>query len=174
MSKTKTVYVLNRGSFCKLQNQGKIKCIRCQIEFEENDIIATSAASQRYCYKCASNINLVSGDVTKDLGLDGAFKETTNQIRKISQKIKAEKSIKILAIEIIKESFARSLIQSKNLTGLACAAIYFATVLSGQKNPETIASHLPTSFRVIQKNLLMLRCILMNSKLLEKFDGSYL
>ena len=174
MSKTKTVYVLSRGNFGKLQNQGKIKCTRCYIEFEENDIIATSAASQRYCYRCASSINLVSGDVTKDLGLDLAFRETTQQIKKISQKIKIEKSVKILALEIIKESFARSLIQSKNLTGLACAAIYFATLLSGQKNPEIIVSHLPASFRVIQKNLLILRCILMNSKLLEKFDGPYL
>ena len=44
-------------------------CVKCATNFKENDVVATST-SQRYCYLCATKINLVSGDVTKDLNND--------------------------------------------------------------------------------------------------------
>ena len=148
--------------------------MRCQDPFEENDIIATSAANRRYCYKCATKINLVSGNITKDLQLATSFRETNSHIRNISREIQLDKSIEILAMDIIKESFARSLIPSKNFLGLACASIYYATVLSEKDKIEDIIEKLPVDFQIIQKNFWTLRYVLTNSKLLEEFDGNFM
>lgn len=148
--------------------------MRCQKPFEENNIIATSAANHRYCYKCAAKINRISGNITKDLQLDMSFKETNNHIKNISRKIHLDKSIEILAIEIIKESFARSLIPSKNLLGLACASIYYAIVLSEKDKIEDTIEKLPVNLRIIQRNFCTLRYFLTNSKLLEGFDGNFM
>ena len=63
---SRNVYVLTRGHFNRLQNLGVDKCVKCNILFEEADIIATST-SNRYCYECAMQINLVSENARKDL-----------------------------------------------------------------------------------------------------------
>ncbi len=174
LSKAKAVYALTTNNFFNLQNPGIAYCIRYQEPFEENNIIATYATNRRYCYRCAAKINLVSGNITKDLQLDISFKDTNNHTKNSSRKIHLDKSIEILATEIIKESFARSLIPSKNLLGLACASIYYAIVLSEKYKIEEIIEKHPVNFQIIKRNFCTLRYFLTNSKLLERFDGNFM
>jgi len=162
---------LTISAFCKLQKNSDAKCIRCQISFEENSIVATSASNHRYCYKCASQINLVSGNMNKDLQLDVSLNDAIHHIKKLSKKIQLNELIASLSVKIIEESFKSSLIPSKNILGLACAAIYFAVILL-KETLDNITEQLPVTYRVIQRNFSTLRYILMNSKLLEEFNGT--
>jgi len=96
-------------------------CIRCQELFEENNVIATSTTNRRYCYKCASTINLVFANMTKDLHLHTSCKEIDINIKEISRKIHLDKSIEILTKEIIQRNFRTLqyfLTNSKLLGGL--------------------------------------------------------
>ena len=156
----------------KLQNRGQTKCSRCHASFEENSIIATSAGNHRYCYKCASEINLVSGDVKKDLHLDESLDNTKNQIKKIAKNIQLEKPTEQLALKIITESFDLSLIPPKNIIGLACAAIYLAVRILNKDSLDAIAEKLPAHLRIIQRNFWTLRYLLLHSPLLEGLSGS--
>ena len=59
-------------SQCKLSRLKKIGfagCTKCQRDFNLDDIVATST-SKRYCYECAVKINLVTGNITRDLSND--------------------------------------------------------------------------------------------------------
>lgn len=146
--------------------------MRCQISFEENSIVATSAGNNRYCYNCASKINLVTGNINQDLQLDKTLKYTINHVQKISKKIQLIQEIELMARKIITESFKRSLLPSKNLEGLACAAIYFAVVLLQKEMLDNITEQLPVNFRVIQKNFGILRYLLINSEIMRRFNGN--
>lgn len=95
-------------------------CIRCQESFDENNVIVTSATNRRYCYKCASTINLVSANMT-NLHLHTSCKETDMNIEEISRKVHLDKSIEILTKEIIQKNFRTLqyfLTNSKLLGGL--------------------------------------------------------
>ncbi|MCH9042441.1 MAG: hypothetical protein QQN58_03395 [Nitrosopumilus sp.] len=63
MSHSKTVYVMTRWHLNRLQKYGTASCVKCHVGFLENDVIATSSASRRYCYECATQINLVTGKI---------------------------------------------------------------------------------------------------------------
>ena len=69
MSHSKTVYVMTRWHLNRLKKIGVAKCVKCFQNFNENDVIATST-SKRYCYECATQINLVTGKVNRDLNND--------------------------------------------------------------------------------------------------------
>ena len=163
---------MNTSNYHKLRNLGVTKCYRCKRDLEESDIIATSAGNKRYCYNCAAKINLVSGNLNKDLKLDLSLDETIYKIKEISKVIHLETSIELLAVQIIEESYRLSLIPSKNLDGLACAAIYLSTRIQRKDLLDKITTNLPVELRIIQKNFWTLRYLLINSKILEGFDGN--
>ena len=146
--------------------------MRCNDFFEENSVVATSAGNHRYCYRCAAQINLVSGNINKDLQLDVSLNESIHHIKKLSKKNHLNQTVESLAVKIIIESFKRTLIPSKNTLGLACAAIYFAVILLQKEILDRIIEQLPVSHRVIQRNFSTLRYILINSKLLKEFNDA--
>ena len=146
--------------------------MRCHVCFEENSVVVTSACNHRYCYRCVAQINLVSGNIHKDLQLDTLFGESINHIKKLSKKNHLNKTVEPLAIKIITELFKRTLTPSKNTLGLACAVIYLAVALLQKEILDRVVVQLPVSDRVIQRNFSALRYILANSKLLEGLDGT--
>ena len=85
----------------RLQNLGENSCVKCNILFKEEDVIATST-SKRYCYKCAVKINLVSGNITKDLHNDKFIPNILNEIKKLSKKYFIDKEVSSLALFLIK------------------------------------------------------------------------
>ncbi|MDH3490082.1 MAG: hypothetical protein OEL56_06505 [Nitrosopumilus sp.] len=155
MSNSKYVYVLSRGHLNRLENLGEDKCVKCDILFEEDDIIATST-SKRYCYECAIKINLVSGNLRKDLRNDKFVPNVLNEIKKLTKKYSIEKETSSLALFLIKTVFENTNYVTKNQLGLSCAAISLADKIL-KENDDSLKNSLPVTQKVLEKNLSQLQ-----------------
>ncbi|MBA4717774.1 MAG: hypothetical protein HRO68_01140 [Nitrosopumilus sp.] len=124
MSHSKSVYVLTKGHLNRFQNNGIASCAKCLKDFKENDIIATSSTSKRYCYNCAIKINLVTGKVKRDLHNDEFISDMLHHIESIGTKLKINEDIYRLAVLLVTTAIKNTNYISKNKLGLACAAIY--------------------------------------------------
>ncbi len=153
VSHSKTVYVITHGHLRRLKNNGVAKCAKCFQNFNENDIIATST-SRRYCYKCAIQINLVTGKITKDLDNDEFISDVLHQIESIGRKLKINEHVSKLATSLVTTAIKNINYVSKNKLGLACAAIFFACDI---KKQFILSSTLPVSQKTLQKNIGLLQ-----------------
>jgi len=167
-------YVLTLKNLSKLKNQREAKWIYCQTHLKERSRVVTLDVRHRYCYKCAPKRNLIFVNVTKDTHSDKSFRETISCIKTGSKKIWVNESIESFTLKIIKESFTYLLNKSKGLIGLICSAIFVVTTLSGKKDLNEIRGQLCTNFNQFQKNFWTAKYIFINSKLMEKFYGTYL
>jgi len=157
---SRNVYVLTRGHFNRLQNLGVDKCVKCNISFEEEDVIATSTLN-RYYYECAMQINLVSENARKDLSNDKLIPNVLNQIKKLTKKYSINNEISSLAIFLIKTAFENVNYVTKNQLGLSCAAISLANKLL-DKNDNSWNRSLPVSPNVLRKSVSQLEKSLSN------------
>jgi len=144
---------MTRGILNKLQKKDIAQCVKCLQEFNEYDIIATSTA-KRYCYECATLINLVTGKVNKDLNHDKFIPEVLQELESIVQKLKINDDISKLSILLIATAIKNTNYVSKNKTGLACAAIFLACKIKNQFIVDTI---FPVSQKTVQKNTMLLQ-----------------
>ena len=141
---------MSKGHLKRIQNRGQGLCARCSSNFKENDIIATST-SQRYCYTCATKINLVTGDINKDLNKEEFVSHILDEITKIAKSIYVPDHITRLAKIIIKTTFENAYHVSRNKKGLASAAIYLAYKIEFEENP-CIEKLLPVSKKMLEMN----------------------
>jgi len=157
---SRNVYVLTRSHLSRLQNLGVDKCVRCNISFQEEDVIATST-SNRYCYECAIQINLISGNTRKDLSNDKIISDVLNQIKKLTKKYSINNETSSLAISLIKTAFENTNYVTKNQLGLSCAAISLANKLL-DKNENSWKNSLPVSLNALGKSMFQLEKSLSN------------
>lgn len=129
---------------------GIAHCVKCNLEFQENDVVATST-SQHYCYECAKKINLVTGQIQKDLHNDKFIPEILNHIKSIAVKLSVPLEIGEYAKVLIKTVFEKTHYVSKNQFGLACAAISLAFHI--KQKSDLINNKLPISDPVLQRNI---------------------
>lgn len=153
LSHSKTVYVMTRWHLNRLKNIGTAKCTKCFQNFTENDVIATST-SKRYCYECATKINLVTGKVTSDLHNDQFVPDVLRHIELIGKKLEFNNDICKLAALLVTTAIKNTNYVSKNKIGLACSAIYLACNI---KNQFFLDSAFPVSQKIIQKNTSLLQ-----------------
>ena len=153
MSHSKSVYVLNKGHLIRFQNIREAYCTRCLVNFKENDIIATST-SKRYCYECATQVNLVTGKVSIDLHNDEFILDVSHQIKSIGKRAHVGEYVCKLAILLITTAIENANFISKNKTGLACAALFTACTI---KNHFVMGDSLPISKKTLQKNMYLLQ-----------------
>jgi len=144
---------MSRWHLNKLQKHNIASCRRCFQNFNEDDIIATSTSSL-YCYECATEINLVTGKLEKDLHNDKYIPNVLHQIDLIGKELEINKDICKLAILLITTGIKKTNYISKNKIGLACAAIFLAHEIN-----EQIIKHdiLPVSKKTLQKNIYLLQ-----------------
>ena len=112
MSKTKTTYILRNSHLIRYRHEGKHKCERCNVDFIENDIVASTTKRKLYCYDCATLINLVTGNLDEDLNYDALLPESIDFAIRILKKINADEKNKISS--------------GRDPTGLASTALYLA------------------------------------------------
>jgi len=165
LSNSKYVYVLNRGHLNRLENLGEDECVKCNILFEEDDIISTST-SKRYCYECAVKINLVSGNLKKDLRNDKFVPNVLNEIKRLTKKYSIEKEISSLALFLIKTVFENTNYVTKNQLGLSCAAISLAGKLL-KENDNLLMNSFPVTQKVLEKNISQLQKNLNNVSIIS-------
>lgn len=163
MSHSKLVYVLTKSHLIRFQNKGIGKCRKCSKNFKENNIIATST-SKHYCYECAIKINLVTGEINKDLHNNNFISEVLNHIKLLVKQYFISKNIKKLALIIIKTAFNSVHYVSKNKLGLACAAIVIATKIEKQVKIE-LENDWPITKKTLQKNIRLLQKSLVNTRI---------
>lgn len=137
----------------RLKKIGTAKCAKCFQDFNEHDIIATST-SRRYCYECATQINLVTGKIEKDLNNDKFVPEVSHQIYSIGKKLEINKNVCRLAVLLVITAIKKTNYVSKNKIGFACAAIFLAHKINKQFISEKI---LPVSLQTLQKNTRLLQ-----------------
>ena len=130
------------------------KCAKCFQNFRENDVIATSSMSKRYCYECAIQINLVTGIVKNDLNNDEFIPEVLYNIKTIGKELEINNDICKLAELLVITAIKNINYVSKNKIGLASAAIFLA---SNIKKPFILSSTLPVSQKTLQKNTSLLQ-----------------
>ena len=146
---------MSKGHLKRIQNRGEGFCARCSSEFKEKDIIATST-SQRYCYKCATKINLVTGNINKDLNNEEFILHILDEIAKITNSIYLSDHTANLANLIIKTAFENVYHISRNKIGIASAAIYLAHKIEPEENSD-IEELLPISKKMLEMNLDLLQ-----------------
>jgi len=154
MSHPKLVYFLTKGHLRRFQNKGIERCVKCFKNFKENDIVATST-SQHYCYNCAIKINLVTGQLEKDLCNDKLIPEVLHHIKSLTKKFSIPAKIGKYAEILINVAFKNAHYVSKNKLGLACAAISLASQI--KQRDSALDNLLPISYLVLQKNLHLLQ-----------------
>ena len=160
MSHSKSVYVLTRGHLNRFQNNGIASCAKCLTDFKESDIIATSSTSKRYCYKCAIQINLVTGKVKSDLHNDEFISDVLQHIESIRKKLEINEDVYKLAMLLVTDAIKNNHYVSKNKIGLACAAIFLVCKI---KKQFFLASTLPVSKKTLQQNTSLLQKNLTNT-----------
>jgi len=159
MSHSKSVYVLTRGHLNRFQNNGIASCAKCLRDFKENDIIATSSTSKRYCYKCATQINLVTGKVKRDLHNDEFISDVLHHVESIGRKLEINEDIYRLAVLLVTTAIKNTNYVSKNKLGLACAVILLVCKI---KKQFISISTLPVSKKTLQQNTSLLQKNLTN------------
>ena len=158
LSKTKTVFIVQQENLSTIKRK-EFCCARCSKEFELDDIIATSTR-KRYCYRCATGINLVSGNLEKDFQTLQLKSKTINTVKNIVKKNNIEKQIELDAIGIIKEYFTHQTVPTKNSEGMASAAILIACDHTEQDDTAKPEMHMPVSEHVLQKHKSAIQSIL--------------
>jgi len=153
LTNSKSVYVISRWHLNKLQKHNVANCFRCNQEFNEDDVIATST-SNRYCYECAIVINLVTGKIDKDLHNDKLIPEVIHNIGSIAKKLEIHENISRLAVLLFNTAIKKTNYISKNKIGLACAAIFMAYKIKEQPFNDEI---LPVTKKTLQKNMYLLQ-----------------
>lgn len=154
LSHSKSIYVLTRGHLNRFQNNGIASCAKCRRDFKENDIIATSSTSKRYCYECAIQINLVTGKVERDLHNDEFISDVLHHIKSIGKKLGINEDIHRLAVLLVTTAIKNTNHVSKNKIGLACAVIFLVCEM---KKQFILASNLPVSKKTLQQNTSLLQ-----------------
>lgn len=129
-------------------------CAKCFCDFKEDDVIATSTTSKRYCYKCATRINLVTGKLKIDLHNDEFIPNVLQYIESVGEKLDIDKYVCKLASFLVTTTFDNTSYITKNKTGLACAAIFLACTI---KKQTITPSSLPISKKTLQKNVDLLQ-----------------
>ena len=147
----------------RLKKAGFASCSKCQCNFNSDDIIATST-SKRYCYECATRINLVTGKITKDLCNDKFLSDVTNDIDSIGKKLEINKHICKLAILLVNSAITKKHHVSKNKIGLACAAIFLACDI---KKQFILEDNFPVSQKTLQMNKSLLQKSLITADVYE-------
>ncbi len=159
LSHSKSVYVLTRGHLNRFQNNVIASCAKCLRDFKENDIIATSSTSKRYCYKCATQINLVTGKVKRDLHNDEFISDVLHHVESIGRKLEINEDIYRLAVLLVTTAIKNTNYVSKNKIGLACAVILLVCKI---KKQFILTSTLPVSKKTLQQNTSLLQKNLTN------------
>lgn len=137
----------------RLKKSGFANCSKCQCNFNSDDVVATST-SKRYCYECATQINLVTGKIMKDLCNDKFLADITNDIDSIGEKLEIPNPLCKLAILLVNTAITNKNYVSKNRIGLACASIYLACQIKNQFIRE---SDFPVSTKILQMNTSLLQ-----------------
>ncbi len=143
----------------RFQNNGIASCAKCLSDFKENDIIATSSTSKRYCYKCAIKLNLVTGKVKRDLHNDEFISDVLHLIESIGKKLEINEDICRLSVLLVTTAIKNINYVSKNKIGLACAAIFLVCEI---KKQFILRSTLPVSKKTLQQNMSVLQKNLTN------------
>jgi len=143
----------------RFQNNGIASCAKCLRDFKENDIIATSSTSKRYCYECAIQINLVTGKVKRDLHYDEFIQEVLHHIKCIGKKLDTNEDVCRLSVLLVTTAIKNTNYVSKNKVGLACAAIFLVCKI---KKQFILTSTLPVSKKTLQHNTSLLQKNLSN------------
>ena len=161
MPHSKSVYVMSKGHLTRSRNAGIANCAKCLVEFKENDIIATST-TKHYCYNCAIRVNLVTGKIRNDMHSDEFVNEVISEIGSIKTRLNTDSSTHELATILVTTAVKNTKQVSKNITGLACAAILLACKIKAGKEFDSdslkmISSMMPISMKTLQKNISMLQ-----------------
>lgn len=146
---------MSKGHLKRIQNKGEGFCVRCTNNFKEHDIVATST-SQRYCYGCATKINLVTGNINKDLNKKDFILEIQEEITHITRSIYVSDRITHVARLMIQLAFKNVHYVSRNKTGIASAAIFLAHEITFKGNSR-IEEVLPVSKKILERNLGLLQ-----------------
>ena len=160
MSHSKSVYILTRGHLTKFQHTGIASCAKCFRNFKENDIVATSSTSKRYCYECAIQINLVTGKVKRDLRNDEFIPDVLCHIESIGKQLDINEDVCKLAVLLVTTAIKNTNYISKNRIGLASAAISLACKM---KKQFILDNTLPISKRMLKINSSLLQKNLTNT-----------
>lgn len=136
------------------QKRGIGSCVKCLKNFKENDVVATST-KQHYCYNCATKINLVTGQIKKDLCNDKFIPEVFYHILSLTKKLSIPTKICKYSEILINIAFENTHYVSKNKLGLACAAISLANQIIQQNS--AVDDCLPISKSILLKNRYLLQ-----------------
>jgi len=129
-------------------------CAKCLCNFKENDVIATSTTTKRYCYKCATQINLVTGKLQIDLHNHEFIPNVLNDIESIGTKLNINQHVCKLAKILVITTFENTTYIPKNKLGIACASIFLACKI---KRCLLLDIDLPVSKKTLQKNVNLLQ-----------------
>ena len=138
MSKARSVYILHISRLTRYQKEGGDRCERCNIQFKENDVVSSSSTGRRYCYSCATMINLVSGDIIEDLHHDKILPDSLVQLSLFAKKIRLDEKIEQLASEILKSVYDKRKFLTNNRIGIIGACLHLACNLYQQEDSFTL------------------------------------
>ncbi|MGI9566680.1 MAG: cyclin family protein [Nitrosopumilus sp.] len=138
LSKTKTTYILRNSHLIRYRNEGKNKCARCKVDFIENDIVASTTKRNLYCYDCATQINLVTGNLDEDLNYDILLPNSIDCAIHILEKINADKKIQRITLEIIHTLYRERKLFTKNISSLAAGVVFLVCKLQKCNNLELV------------------------------------
>ena len=138
LSKTKTTYILRNSHLIRYRNEGKHKCERCNVDFIENDIVASTTKRKLYCYDCATKIKLVTGNLDEDLNYDALLPNSIDFAIHILKKINADEKIQRLTLEIIHTLYRERKPYTKNISSLAAGAVFLVCKLQKFSNTELV------------------------------------
>ena len=161
MSKARSVYILHISRLTRYQKEGGDRCERCNIQFKENDVVSSSSTGRRYCYSCATMINLVSGDIIEDLHHDKILPDSLVQLSLFAKKIGLDEKIEQLASEILKSVYDKRKFLTNNRIGIIGACLHLACNLYQQEDSFTlICRTIPINTFVLKRNYgLIVKCL---------------
>ena len=144
----------------KFQNKKTASCTKCFCNFKENDVIATSTTTKRYCYRCATSINLVTGNLKIDLYNDVFVSDVTHNLESIRKNLKINNAVFDIAKLLVLTSIEKVNHISKNSMGVACAAIFLSCKIEKQ---HIEPNSLPVSKKTLEKNTSLLQKALIST-----------
>ena len=161
MSKARSVYILHISRLTRYQKEGNDMCERCDIQFKENDVISSSSTGRRYCYSCATMINLVSGDIKEDLHHDKILPDSLVQMSFFAKKMGLDEKTEQLASEILKSVYGKRKFLTNNRIGIIGACLHLACNLYQRENNFVlICKTIPINTFVLKRNYgLIVKCL---------------
>jgi len=161
MSKARSVYILHISRLTRYQKEGSDRCERCDVQFKENDVVSSSSTGRRYCYPCATMINLVSGDIKEDLHHDKILPDSLVHLSFFAKKIGLDEKIEQLASEILKSVYDKRKFLTNNRIGIIGACLYLACNLYQQEDKfALICKTIPINTFVLKRNYgLIVKCL---------------